>query len=336
MSLDPNGPLMKSKGLARQISMRSGASGTNPLTETVAAIQQQQAAEKLQQFQMEEIERAHRASVQQAQTEEAKARNEQLMAEAQSEQISEQLARIRESRGGGQGNDMMTLMLTKLMQDQESARAEAANVREKMTDSLATQLAEFRADMRAQMAGVSSKRPPADELAENISQLTALRNVMSEFLPRAQITNAGGDIDITIKQLQLQQDFELRKEQLNMEREARQREWDERKAQRDAEIRLRQMELGVKDRRNTEFSNMLKPMISRAADALGEVGAPAGARGPAMGGGPGAPPVAEKMVGDAGTLHCLDCNTPIPIKASDTVVTCPGCQRVYPLHNVSD
>lgn len=329
--LDPYGPLMQAKGLARGVDVKSDAEPADPEAAEIQAITQRsarkRAAERLERLRMQEAEQAEK----EARIENNKLDLEAAKTEAQVVELNNHLREIRDSQGGGQGSDLMTLMLTKLMQDQESARAEAATVRQTMTEQLTAQLAEFRQDMRAQMAGGEAKRPPAVELEENIGQLSALRNAMAEFLPRAQLATAGGDIDTTIRQLQLQQDFELRKEQMVMERERLTREWDERRDAREKEIQLQREELLVRERRNQTLANTLDRFTPRLADALSGLapGTP-----PAAGGGGGSAP--ERIPGQAGTLHCLNCQTPIVISVADSQVTCPRCGRVYPLNRQAD
>lgn len=333
MPPDPFSPqqIAAARGLPNTVEMTgSGSGGYDPITQQVQAAQQRMQMERLQKIQMAELERQQAAEEARARAEQAKADLERARAEAETQELLEHIDQARQARqqSSGGGNDLVGILLTRMMEEQSAARAEAAQLRERITEGLAQQLAEFRADVRRQLAGPEDKRPPASELAEQIGQLTELRSVLAEFLPRPNLVAANGDLDLTIKQLQLQQDFQLRQEQLQMEREARQREWEERREARAMELQLRQQDLLIKQERNDRLGNVLNQWAPRLGDALagmGTGGAAAAAR----------PPV-EKVPDSGGTLHCLDCRTPIPITPGVTAITCPGCGRQYTLQHTPD
>lgn len=336
----------RARGLPASIEMLGGAGGSDPLTQMVQSVKQKRQVERLQAVQMAELEREQLAEEARARAEQAKAELERAKAEAETQEL---LGHIEETRNArreqqiGGGNDLVGMLLSRLLEEQSAARAEASGLRERMTESLSQQLAEFRADVRRQMAGTEERRPPASQLADQVGQLTELRNVLSEFLPKPSLVSANGDIDVTIRQLELQQDFQLRMEKLTMERDERNRRWEERQEQRKLEVQLRQQELLLKGERNQRLANMMDQVAPRLADALSGMGPGVGAAPapPALaGGGPATPPPApaprETVPDSGGQLHCLDCHFPIPVKLGDTELTCPQCGRVYQLQHHPD
>jgi len=333
--LDPYSPqqIAAQRGLPNTVEMPGqGPGALDPITQQLAATHQRQAAERLQQIQMSELEREQAAADARARAEQAKAQLEQARAEVETQEIMEHIRAVREERqqrtSGGGGNDLMGMFLNKMMEDQAAARLEASQLREKMSEGLAQELAQFRSDIRRQLAGPDEKRAPASQLADQIGQLSELRQVLAEFLPQPAMLAAGKDLDLTIRQIEVTQDFQLRQEQMRMQQAQAQREWDERKEQRALEMQLRQQELYQKQERNERLAGMLDRVTPRLADALSGM-SPGGSAAPPLGGGLAPPPDPQSVPDSGGSLQCVNCNTPIPVKLGDTELTCSGCGHVY-------
>ncbi len=356
MPRDPFSPMQmaESRGLPTPVDMVGAAGELDPLSQESARIQQRRTAQRLQQIQMDELERERERAEAESRAEKAKSELERARAEAETQEILEHIRDAREerrSRQGGGDDGLVGMLLSRMLEEQTRTREEAAQLRDRMTESLSQQLADFRRDMQRQIGRPEGERPPASQLADQIGQLTELRNVLAEFLPRPQMTAAGGDIDLTIRQIELQHRFEIERERLQMERERQSREWEEERERRRSEVQLREQELLLKQERNDRLGGMLERVTPRLADALSGMGAaaapaappPMAGGGPPMaGGGPpraqSAPPPAprETVPDSGGNLHCLDCGTVIPVKQGDTELTCSGCGRTYSLQHHPD
>lgn len=359
MPSDPYSPqqIAAQKGMPHTVEMGppqpGGVAGIDPaIAQMMSSTQQRAAAKRLQELQLAELEREQQMEASRARAERAKNELEAERAEAETEELQARLREIRDHRGkpDSQGSGgLVEMLLSRMMEQQTAAQQEVSQLREKMTESLSQQLADFRRDMQRQIGRPEGERPPASQLADQIGQLTELRNVLAEFLPRPQMTAAGGDIDLTIRQIELQHRFEIERERLQMERERQSREWEEERERRRSEVQLREQELLLKQERNDRLGGMLERVTPRLADALSGMGVAAApsAPPPMAGGGPpmapAAPPPAagpasprETVPDTGGNLHCLDCGTVIPVKQGDTELTCSGCGRTYSLQHHPD
>ncbi|MGH7639491.1 MAG: hypothetical protein ACREN7_00165 [Candidatus Dormibacteria bacterium] len=319
---DPNSPISvaQARGLPRSVQMTDPDGKADPL---------QMADQMRQRQQMEEMQRMRMSQLQSEQTrEQARLRAETsqadlqtLEADAKRVELQERLEEFRRARaGGGDGAPSLTdRLLDQMLQEAQTARQDAQALREQTQQELRGELARMRDEMSRQIAHPTEERP-IDALAQNLTQLKDLRELFRATDPTPSWSGPAGDVNLTIKQMEMQQDFELRREQMQMEREERNRKWEEAKSQRDEERALRLAELNQRRERDHMLGTALNDVMPRIGDAFGGM-RPA----PAQGGGEAGPP------GGTETIYCTrdGCGAPIVVGPHDTQVICPNCKYVY-------
>ncbi|MGH7611783.1 MAG: hypothetical protein ACREN4_07165 [Candidatus Dormibacteria bacterium] len=277
---------------------------------------------RLEEMQMHDLERQQEREAAIAEASTAKAELETAEARAARQELLTKLDDARKARaGGGDGTPGLTdRLLDQMLGEAQAARQDAQGLREQTQAELREELGRMREDMRQATANPTRERP-LDVLAANLSQLKDLRELFRATDPAPTWSGAAGDVNLTIKELEMRQTFELQRERMTMEREERNRQWEEEKAQRNEERQLRMAELQQRRERDHMLGTALNDVMPRIGDAFGGIRAERSAA--AQGGG-------EPADGTE-TVYCTQegCGTAMVVGPQDTQVICPKCHHVY-------
>ncbi len=317
---EPSTPLgyVQSKGLPRNMAL-SGSGGGDPAAAMEDRLRQRRRMEKVEEIQMNELVRDQQREDSKAKAETAEADARTAKAEAEKLEATERAEELKRSHGGAAGS-MSERLLDQMLQESQAARQDAQGLREQTQAELRGELARMREDMREQLAHPTRERP-LDALAENLSQLKDLRELFRATDPSPVWSGTAGEVNLTIKELEIRQAFELQRERMTMEREERNRQWEEAKAQRDEESQLRLAELQQRRERDHMLGTALNDVMPRIGDAFGGIRAERSA--PAQGGG-------EPADGTE-TVYCTQegCGTAMVVGPQDMQAICPKCHHVY-------
>lgn len=330
---DPFSPLNVAKqslpprGIGQNVDMTSQPS--DPLT-ALRQMQMQGQQSELERIQMRHLQQAQEREEAQAQAAIEKAELETEEARAAREELVQQRAEARKARmaqngSGGEGSLTERLIIRSLEQGEESQK-QVAQMRESMVEQLSGELTQMRQEMREMMAG-PDRGKPYDVLSGDLTRLKEIRELIKSYEYTPATAALGAETSLTIKQLEMKQDFELRKDQLQMEREERQRKWDQERDDREAERQVRLQEIEVRRERDQMLGRTLDSVAPRIADAFsGMQGGPP--HHPGYGGGP-----VEAQEGPNGSVLCLKCGTPIPIGPESAKIECPNpeCRETFDL-----
>ena len=317
------------RGIGQNVDLTGGGKPGDPLA-ALRQMQMQGQQSELERIQMRQLQQAQEreAALAQAQIEKAELETEE--ARAAREELVQQRAEARKARlaqnGSSPEGSLTERLIIRSLEQGEESQKQVAQMRESMVDSLSQELTQMRQEMRQMMAG-PDRGKPYDVLSGDLTRLKEIRELIKSYEYTPATAALGAETSLTIKQLEMKQDFELRKDQLQMEREDRQRKWDEEREARQEERQLRQQEIEARRERDQMLGRTLDQVTPRIAEAFSGLHSGPQAQ-PGYGGGP-----VEAVEGPNGSVLCLKCGTPIPIYPDSRHIECPNpeCKETFDL-----
>ena len=318
------------RGLGQNVDMTGGE--TDPLAE-LKEIQAQTQQQEIQAMQMRQLALARSAQETKMQEETEKSLAAIEVAKAEREEAAANRAQAHKDRMAAMappppaepGGSLQERFMVKVLEQGEQSQKQVLDLKDDVIAGMKEELAAVRQETRDLVAGKGQGRP-YDQMEEDLGRLKSLRELILSFTPTPQLAALGAETNMSIQQIQMTQEFELRREQMVNEREERQRRWDDERQRRTDELEVRRQELEVSRDRNKVLGDTLQSITPKIADAFGGMRTGPPPR-PAYGGGPVA---AEE--GPNGSVLCLNCGTPIPIFPDSVHIQCPACGNTYDLN----
>lgn len=217
---------------------------------------------------------------------------------------------------------LIAALISTLNADKNRAYSEAKELRDALQQQLLQTVQSFREEAREKSVEPPN---PALDLSGRITELKAIREVMTDLFPPRQEAPISSSIEETIRLYQIQEAHEARMAELSLMRDERMRRLDmEQRAQDAQEERLR-LDSEVQQRRTEVMARALEQATPAIAQAFTRAITPDGGGGaPTFQAEPPAPEVRAAMVAPdpAGQQQ---------VGEGYVAITCPACQQAYRL-----